>query len=692
MHDPTRRGREVGPLLMQQPTLSRTHVVFVFAGDLWLVEREGGDAQRLTSHPGRESNPVFSPDGQWIAFTGEYDGNVDVYVLPATGGEPRRLTYHPGHDQACGWTPDGRQVLFTSARENTMGSSRYSRLFTIPLEGGFPSVLPLPIAEEGALSPDGRRLAYLPIRRMVTSPELAIRAGVHWKWKGYRGGMTTPVWIADLKDSHVEKIPRDNSNDFNPLWIGENVYFLSDRDGPITLFVYDTLTRKVRRVIENDGLDIRSAGAGPGAIVYEQFGSLHLLDLKSGTSQKLEVRVRGDFPEVRPQFKKVSGLIRAARLSPNGRHAIFEARGEVLTAAVDDGEICNLTNTSGVAEREPAWSPDGKRIAYFSDESGRYALHIRDSNGVGEVQKVPIEYPPIFFCEDAARCTVWSPDAGKIAFVDICLNLCCVDLGHGSSQSTPTVIQVDRDPSIPRLSLTPAWSPDSRWLAYTKQLKNRLRAVYVYDLGTGRRQALTDGASDAQFVAFDANGEYLYFTASIDVGPALNSAEMSSWNRLVTRRVYAFLLRNDVPSPLRPIADEEEADNLSPGAHPRRRRRRPLQQGVEGRRPRAHPLASIWRASSSGSCRCRSRRATTPVWPREDRGSSSCWRAASSLDQAPKGRHSTGSTWRPARRRSSWRASAALSSLTTASGCSTSRASAGPWRARINRPSRMRAH
>src|ERR1043165_7720463 len=236
------------PLLMRNPTLSQTHIAFSYAGDLWTVSRDGGEATRLTNSPGTETNPMFSPDGRWIAFTGEYDGNVDVYILAATGGVPRRLTYHPGQDSAVGWTPDGKQVVFVSGRDSESG--RYARLFTMAIDGVFPTPLPLPMGFESSYSPDGSHLAYVPLPHGFDA------------WKRYRGGMATPIWIANLADSHIEKLPRNDSNDFNPMWSGNKIYFLSDRNGAATLFSYDLGSKKVDQLIRNDGLDIKSAGLG----------------------------------------------------------------------------------------------------------------------------------------------------------------------------------------------------------------------------------------------------------------------------------------------------------------------------------------------------------------------------------------------------------------------------------------------
>jgi len=528
-------GETDRPLLLQKPAVSRTQVVFSYGGDLWIAPREGGEARRLTTGPGMETEPAFSPDGSLIAFTGEYDGNVDVYVVAATGGVPRRLTWHPGPDHVVGWTPDGKRVLFRSPRDSYV---RTNRLFTVPVEGGFPEQVPLPMAEQGCYSPDGTRLAYTPL------------APAFEAWKRYRGGRTSAIWIADLKDSRIEKIPRDNSNDYYPMWVGNRIYFLSDRNGPFSLFYYDLRTRQVSQAVPNEGLDFKSASAGPDAIVYEQFGTLHLYDLKTGRTRRIDIRLAGDLPAVRPSFERVARFIREAGLSPSGVRAVFEARGEILTVPAEKGDIRNLTNTPGVAERYPAWSPDGKRIAYFSDESGEYALHIRDQSGLGPVEKIDLGSPPSFYYSP-----VWSPDGKKIAYTDARLNLWYIDL----EKRTPVRIDTDTY-SKPERTLDPAWSPDSRWIAYTRQLRNHFRAVFIYSLEDHSTRQVTDGMSDARYAVFDPNGERLYFTASTDAGPTSGWLDMSSYNRPVSRNVYLVVLRKDLPSPLAPESDEEKAE------------------------------------------------------------------------------------------------------------------------------------
>ena len=524
-------------LLAQKPALSKTQIVFSFAGDLWSVPREGGEAIRLTTGIGTESNPVFSPDGSVIAFSGEYDGNVDVYVMPAAGGTPRRLTYHPGADIPVGWTPDGKQILFRSARESY---SRFQRLFLMPVDGKFPTAVDLPMAAFGAFSADAKRLAYEPDSQAFAA------------WKRYRGGLTSKIWIARLTDAALEKIPDENANTFNPMWIGEKIYFLSDRSGPVTLFSYDTHTRKVSEAIHNQGLDIKSASAGPGAIVYEQFGEIHLYDLSSGATKPVDIRLAGDLPSTRPSFEKVNGKFAHAKLSPTGARAIFEARGEILTAPAEKGDIRNLTNSPGIAERDPSWSPDGKRIAYFSDESSEYQLHIRNQNGMGDVEKIDLGKPPAFYYTPK-----WSPDSKKIAYTDNRLQLWYIDL----EKRAP--VRIDSDMyDTPQHNLNPDWSPDSKWIAYTKLLKNHLRAVLLYSIEDGKSHQVSDGMSDAQNALFDRNGKYLFFNASTNLGLSTAWLDMSSDDHTTTRNVYAVVLNKSDASPVAPESDEEKsADN-----------------------------------------------------------------------------------------------------------------------------------
>ncbi len=521
------------PLLLRQPAVSQNHLVFSHAGDLWITARNGGEARRLTTGIGLEGQPHFSPDGRRIAFTGEYDGNVDVFVVPVEGGEPQRLTWHPGPDLAQGWTPEGK-VLFASGRNSPTG--RTQQLFTLALDGTWPELISLPMAHAGSFSPDGKQLVYEPMRRAFEA------------WKRYRGGTASYLWIADLKDSSVVKIPRKDSNDFNPMWVGSKVYFLSDREGPVTLWAYDTATKQVAKALKNSGLDLKSASAGPGVIAYEQFGALHLFDLATGTTRPVEVTLNGDMPGVRPRFESIAQQIAQGGISPTGARAVFESRGEILTVPAEKGAPRNLTNTPGVMERSPAWSPDGKTLAYFSDASGEYALHLKSQDGKGEPRIIPLD--PGFY-----HAPSWSPDSRKLAFMDKRLNVWLVDLAEGK----PRKLDTFRQSGLGGLTSL-IWAPDSRWIAYDKTLPNGYSAIHVAGLEDGKVRQLTDGLSDAGHPVFDPSGQYLYFTASTDIGPSVSGFDMNSYPHRTTRSVYLAVLKKGVASPLAPESDEEKAE------------------------------------------------------------------------------------------------------------------------------------
>ena len=534
-----------GTTFFRNPALSATAIVFEYGGDLWTVPRSGGQAARLTTGPGEETNPVFSPDGSMVAFSGRYDGNVDVFVVPSTGGVPRRLTWHPGPDATQGWTADGKRVLFSSGR--SAAPAGYQQLFTIGLDGGAEQRLPLPIGYEGAFSPDGSRIAYVPLQRAFTM------------WKRYRGGRTTPIWLADLASSRIERVPRDNSNDYRPMWAAGKVWFLSDREGPVTLFSYDPGTKRVARAVENRGMDFKSASAASDAIVIEQFGGLHLYDLKSGRLEALSISVSGDLEEVRERFVKVATRLTNASISPSGVRAVFEGRGEIITVPEEKGDARNLTNTPGVMERNPTWSPDGASVAYFSDESGEYALHIAPQDGRSTPRKIALGSSE----SSIYRSPRWSPDSRKIAFVDTHLSLWYVDLDSGKP------VRVAKDRIYGLADLAPSWSPDSKWLAYTSRLDNYLGAVQVYSLADAKATQVTDGMSDATDPVWDRSGKYLFFTASTDSGSSLQP-DIQSMARTPTASIYLIVLDKDDPSPLSPQSDEEKAPDgsKSDGAKP----------------------------------------------------------------------------------------------------------------------------
>ena len=519
--------------LLRQPTVSENHVAFVYANDIWIVSRQGGQAHRITTHIGSESQPKFSPDGKYIAFSGQYDGNTDVFVVPIEGGEPKRLTYHPYPDTVRGWTYDGSQVLFASGRNTA--PIPYSRLWTISTRGGMPEPLPMPMANKGVFAPNGRHMAYVRI------PE-AFRA-----WRHYRGGQTTAVWLINLSDYEIEKIPRDNSNDTDPMWIDNTVYFLSDRNHTMNLFAYNHQAKEVRQITTHDDYDIKSASAGGGVVVYEQAGFLHLYDPKSSQTAQLHIEIKGDLPGRRPHFADVGSLIRSADISPTGVRAVFEARGDIFTLPVKKGDDRNLTASPGANDRFPTWSPDGKHIAWFSDKSGEYQLMIGDQKGMNPARIIPLQNPSFYYTP------VWSPDSQKIAFADKRLNLWFVDIDTGKAT------KVDKDTyDHPQRSLDHTWSPDSKWIAYSKRLDNHMHALFAYSLEQEKSFQLTDGLSDAVSPAFDKSGKYLYFLASTNYALNTGWLDMTSYERPFTRGIYLMVLSAEEPSPLLPESDEEE--------------------------------------------------------------------------------------------------------------------------------------
>lgn len=525
---------EPGPLLLQQPTMNETQIVFVYGGELWSVSRKGGEAIRLTTGVGIQSDPHFSPDGKWVAFTGDYGGNPDVYVVSADGGVPKRLTYHSAPDEVMGWTPDGKNVLFASSRDSF--ASGVGNLYTVSVSGGLPQMLPFPLAFEGSYSADGMEIAYRPV---------AFPWGT---WSHYRGGTESKIWVAKLADSSYEEIPRGDWNEFDPMWAGNKIYFLSDEKGDFTLDEYDTATKKVTEAVANDGLPIREASAGPGGIIYSQFGAIHIYDTATRREHPVTIHVAGDFPEVMPHFDSAEKSILSAGISPTGARAVFESHGEVLTVPAEHGNVRNITNSPGVADRTPAWAPDGKSIAYFSDESGEYALHIKNQDGMGAVKKIDLGNPPSYFYNP-----MWSPDSKKIAYTDKRLSVWYVDLAKG------TPVKIDEDVfETPEMTMDPTWSPDSEWIAYTKLMGNHMHAVFVYSLETGKSTQVTDGLSDARYAVWDKDGKYLYFTASTNSGPTTGWLDMSSEGHEVTRGVYVAVLSKTEKSPLAPESDEEK--------------------------------------------------------------------------------------------------------------------------------------
>ncbi len=533
--------------LLSQPAVSGEHVAFAYAGDLWIAGRDGSGARRLTSHEGTENSPRFSPDGALVAFSAEYDGNIDVFVMPAAGGEPTRLTWHPGADLVQGFTASGSAVLFASQR--SMFTNRHFQLFTVPLTGGMPTKLPIPHGLRASYSPDGRRIAYIP------TPER------FEQWKNYRGGTTSRIWIYDTGDHSVQTIPQPEgrSNDTDPTWIGGLVFFRSDRAGEFNLFSFDTGTGEVVQHSEFEDFHLEDLSGSADTVIYEQAGYLHLYDPGSERHERLRIGVAADLTETRPRWIEGPDYIRSASISPSGARAAFGYRGEVLTLPAKKGDARNLTRTPGIHERFPAWSPNGGSIAWFSDEGGEYGLHVRNQDS-GEVRRYELggEQGGNGFYQNPE----WSPDGSRISYVDNSMTLFVIDTHSGDVAKIAS--EYYYGPASPRPDHS--WSPDSRFVAYTLNTRSYMQQVLVYDVAAKTSHAVTDGLSEVGEPVFDRSGDYLYFTASTDAGPVKHWFAMSNADMEVSGSIYVAVLRADGESPLAPESDEQAVKADEEGA------------------------------------------------------------------------------------------------------------------------------
>ncbi len=525
--------------LLTQPAISASQVAFIYAGDLFVADLNGGSSvgnvRRLTTDDGVESNPVFSPDGKTIAFSAQYDGNVDVYTMPVAGGAPTRLTWHPGADVVQSFTPDGKAVLFTSQR--AAFTSRYSQLFTVPVTGGMERQLPIPNAARAVYSPDGQRIAYNPL-----GPR-------YQQWKQYRGGTVSRLWLYNTKDHAIEKIPQpaSRSNDTDPMWIGDAVYFRSDRSGEFNVFAYDTKSKQVRQVTRHSDFPVMSSASGAGRIVYEQAGVLHLLEPQSGKSTKLTIGVTSDLRETRARFARGAQWIRETAISPTGARAVVGFRGEIVTVPAEKGDVRNLTNSTGAHDRDPAWSPDGRSIAWFSDASGDYQLYIGSQDGKQAPRAIKVSGEGFY------RSPVWSPDSQKIAYFDNSLSVYWLDVKTGVSK------KIASQPFYgPIIVIGYSWSPDSKWLAYAMENESNITTVYAYSLDQGKVHQISDGLSDVSSPVFDKSGKYLFFFASTDAGPVKDWFSQANADMRSTSGIYVAVLRNDLPSPIAKESDEEK--------------------------------------------------------------------------------------------------------------------------------------
>jgi tricorn protease len=566
--EPAAAGQdEAPPLLLGAVTVSDQFVVFSHAGDLWKVGREGGTAEQLTVGPEDDDYPAFSPDGFHVAYSRRSADDWDVYVIQVQGGEPRRLTYNPEADIVRGWSASGDTVLFTSHRDE----QSVFRLYTIPSTGVFPTPIPLPRAWDGTFSPSGDRIAYVPFALPAEF--------LQTEWRRYRGGMVSAISIVNLETGDSETIRREDSTDRDPMWVGNDIYFVSDRSGTFNIHRYDPSTRRVEQVTKFEDFGVESAASAGGAMAFVRDGRIHLLNPATGEDRLLDVRVRPDRSELQPRTVRGADYIETASVSAGGDPVIFGMRGDVVAYQPAAGGYTNLTGTSGAAERYPALSPDGQWIAYFSDESGEYQLHVAPASGEGSIKKIPIELKPTFYRE-----LTWSHDSKRLAFSDNELTLWVVDIETLGARRVTTSEYANQD------RFQPSWSPDGTLLAYSRFESNRLRAIHLYDITTGRKVQVTDGSVSAEHPTFDKSGRYLYFIASntsLLGEPAWSVLSGELFRPLITRRLNAVVLREGFPAPVLPATGQPNPrlDSLAAprGPQPREGGERPL--APPGRRP-----------------------------------------------------------------------------------------------------------
>ncbi len=519
--------------LLRQPTLSADHVAFTYGADLWVAARDGGLARRITATPAVESDPHFSPDGRWIAFTSNRSGVPAVYVVSVDGGDPARLTWYPAASYAQGWTNDGRRVLYSSTRETAPVG--YERLWTVSREGGPSTMVPVPRGHAGSYAPDDGRMIIEPLSRW------------DWEWRSYRGGQNKPLIITDLGSLDETRLPNpDRSTDRYPVWIGDKVFFLSDRDWAMNVWSYDVSSGTLAQVTHFTDVDVKTLSGGGAGLVFEQDGYIHTLDPASGRTRRLEITVRGDFPWAEPQWEDVSDAVSSASLSPTGKRALMEARGEIFTVPVEYGDSRDLTGSSGADDRAPVWSPDGGQVAWFSDEGSGYELLIANQDGLSEPRRLPIGESKMVWE------VTWSPDGKRIAWVDDDVRIQVLDVESGEITTADV-----GGTNLERGNMGITWSPDSKWLAYARTFPNNYRRIVAWSVEDGRSGALTDPLADATSPAWDRDGRHLYFLASTDLALGSGWANTSSIAADPTYAAYVMILRSDDPSPFTLRSDEE---------------------------------------------------------------------------------------------------------------------------------------
>ena len=543
-----RADAQVNARMFRQPAVSATHIAFVYAGDIWVVPKQGGVAMRLSSPRGEETFPRFSPDGSRIAFSGDYDGNVDAYVVPTLGGDPVRLTYHPMDDRVIGWHPDGKRVLIASSRES--GRQRYDQFYLVNADGsGVAEKLPVAYGEFGAFSPDGRQLAYMPMSQDFRT------------WKRYRGGWAPDIWLFDLKTNASKNITNNPANDSHPMWHGDTIYFMSDRGANQreNIWAYNLKTGATRQVTAFADFDITFPSIGPDDIVFQAGGHLYLLNLTTEKVSEANVQVVTDRATLKARIAKATP-IESASVSPTGKRATFEARGDVFSVPAEHGPVLNLTHSSGVAERSPRWSPDGKTVAYWSDRSGEYELTLKPADVSGNEQKLTSLGPGFRYAP------YWSPDSRRLAFIDQAMRIRIYDLDKKqATEIDKSAVWISHGGLV---GFRFEWSPDSRWLAYARPVTPSNTAIFLYDTKATANalHQVTSGYFADGDPTFDPDGRYLYYVSNRNFEPVY-SAYDNSWSYPNATQIVAVTLRRDVKSPLvqRNDAEGEEKEAAKPG-------------------------------------------------------------------------------------------------------------------------------
>ncbi|WP_343703651.1 PDZ domain-containing protein [Chitinophaga sp.] len=534
--------------LLRNPAVSEKHIAFMYAGDIWLANRDGSSPVRLTVNPAFEQDPYFSPDGKRIAFTGNYDGNTDVYVVSVEGGDPQRVTWHPARDLVRGWV-DNDHILFASGAESPTG--RTTRLYSVNAKGGLPAAhAKIPEATQGAVSPDGKYTAY------IKNPDPTEGSTMYRPFKRYRGGYMPKIWIFNNSTYQIEEIPAANSNNIRPVWVGKSVFFLSDRNHTMNIFRYDTDSKQVTQVTKYKDDDVKTLTTDGKTLAFEQGATLHLLNPASSAVTDVKVSIRADIPSKRPRYENVRNFERV-NLSPTGVRVLVQGRGEIFSIPKEKGDVRNISNSPGTHEREPAWSPDGKWISYLSDKDGNYKLVLRDQKAMEAPVEIELGKTVYYFGLG------WSPDSKKIVYADAHFNLYYVDV----QTKKITHIDTNNNGSIPSGSsnvFAPAWSPDSKWISYIKLQENGFDAVYLYSLESGKSARITDGMGDVGNPTFSADGKYLFFPGSTNSGMSLSGLHMQTYGRNTSFNIYAVMLAKNTPTIFTPESDEETVKGAEP--------------------------------------------------------------------------------------------------------------------------------